>query len=353
MSEKLLLKELVVGDLKWKNRVVMAPLTRLRCGAGRVPSEVMVEYYRQRAGAGMILSEATSILPSGVGYPNSPGIWTEEQVEGWKPITRAVHEAGGVIFLQLWHVGRISAPVYLDGELPVAPSAIAAKGHVSLVRPLEDYVTPRALEAGEIREIVAAYGRAAENAKRAGFDGVELHGANGYLPDQFLHSGSNQRTDEYGGSMENRARFLLEALDELIAVWGAGRVGLHVSPADDSHDVADENSLALYSHVFREAERRGIAFVFAREPESAPQRLLPELRKLYSGVLIANQKFTASSSEAIVERGEADAVAFGVPYIANPDLARRIELGAEWNEARPELFYASGAEGYTDYPALE
>lgn len=348
-----LLTPVRIGAWELPNRVVMAPLTRQRSSPGRVPNALMAEYYRQRAGAGLILSEATSISPQGVGYADSPGIWSDEQVEGWKLVTKAVHDAGGRILLQLWHVGRISDPMYLDGELPVAPSAIAPAGHVSQVRPERPFVTPRALRADEIPGIIEAYRKGAENAKRAGFDGVELHGANGYLPDQFLHSGSNTRTDSYGGPVENRARFMLEALDALISVWGPDRVGLHLSPADDSHDMKDENPYETFGYVFREASRRKIAFIFSREPAERPGRLSPELRKLFSGAFIANQKFTRATGEAAIASGEADAVSYGVPYIANPDLVERFARRAPLNTPHPETFYAQGPVGYTDYPALD
>jgi len=242
---------ITLGDLQLPNRIIMAPLTRCRADEGRVPNALMAEYYVQRASAGLILSEATSVSAMGVGYPDTPGIWNDEQVRGWNNVTKAVHGAGGRIFLQLWHVGRISHPSYLNGELPVAPSAIQAKGHVSLVRPLSDYPTPRALETEEITDIVEAYRSGAENAKAAGFDGVEIHGANGYLLDQFLQSSTNQRTDEYGGSLENRARLLLEVTDAVIEVWGAGRVGMHLSPRGDLHDMGDDNLAETFTYVAR------------------------------------------------------------------------------------------------------
>ena len=222
-----LFEPIKMGELSLKNRVVMAPLTRCRASEGRVPNALMAEYYAQRASAGLIITEATSVTPMGVGYPDTPGIWSDEQVAGWKLITDAVHQAGGTIVMQLWHVGRISDPSYLNGELPVAPSAIAAEGHVSLIRPMKPYVVPRALELEELPAIIEAYRKGAENAKKAGFDGVEIHAANGYLLDQFLQSTTNRRTDEYGGVIENRARLLLEATDAAISVWGAGRVGVH------------------------------------------------------------------------------------------------------------------------------
>ena len=224
---------LALGALTLPNRILMAPLTRCRAGTRRVPNPLMRTYYAQRASAGLILSEATSVEPMGVGYPGTPGIWSADQVAGWKQVTTAVHEAGGRMFLQLWHVGRISDPSFLDNEPPVAPSAIAAKGNVSLLRPVRPYPLPRALEAGEIPGIVGAFRRGAENAQAAGFDGVEIHGANGYLLDQFLHDGANHRTDGYGGSIENRARLMMEVVDAVISVWGADRVGMHLAPRGD------------------------------------------------------------------------------------------------------------------------
>lgn len=340
-----------VGDLELPNRVFMAPLTRLRSSEGRVPNALMAEYYGQRASAGMILSEATSVTPQGVGYPDSPGIWSEEQVAGWKLVTDAVHKAGGRIYLQLWHVGRISDPVYLNGELPVAPSAIAAEGHVSLVRPKKEYVVPRALDLAEIPGVIAAYRKGAENAKLAGFDGVEVHGANGYLLDQFLQDSTNKRTDAYGGSIENRARLLLEVIDACVEVWGKDRVGLHLSPRGASHSISDSNPLATFGYVMKELDRRGIAFVCIREVLGA-DRLGPQLKKLFSGVYIVNDGLSKESAEQAVQAGEADAAAFGRVFIANPDLPARLHKDAELNPAHAETFYGGGAQGYTDYPAL-
>lgn len=341
-----------VGDLTLRNRIIMAPLTRARAiGGQRVPNKLMAEYYVQRASAGMILSEATAVTPMGVGYADTPGIWSDEQVEGWKKVTDAVHAAGGIIFLQLWHVGRISDPDFLDGALPVAPSAIAAKGHVSLLRPMRDYAVPRALELDEIAGVVAAYRKGAENAKLAGFDGVEIHGANGYLLDQFLQDGSNKRTDQYGGPVENRARLMLEVTDACIDVWGAQRVGMHLAPRRDSHDMGDSDPKATFGYVARELGKRGIAFICAREG-LGEDRLGPYLKQEFGGVYIANEQLTKESAEQLVQSGEADAVAFGKWFIANPDLPRRLQINAPLNEARPQLFYGPGAEGYTDYPAL-
>jgi 2,4-dienoyl-CoA reductase-like NADH-dependent reductase (Old Yellow Enzyme family) len=340
-----------IGDLTLPNRMIMAPLTRCRASEGRVPNALMAEYYVQRASAGLILSEATSVNAMGVGYPNTPGIWSDEQVAGWANVTKAVHAAGGRIFLQLWHVGRISHSSYLNGELPVAPSAIQASGHVSLVRPITAFETPRALETEEIPGIVEAYRLGAENAKKAGFDGVEVHGANGYLLDQFLHSSTNQRTDQYGGSLENRARLMLEVTDAVIGVWGADRVGMHLSPRSDMHDMSDAHRAETFTYVAAELGKRGIAFICAREKE-ADDSLAPQLKKAFGGVYITNERFTKDSANAALARGDADAVAFGVPFIANPDLPARFAADAPLNEPHPETFYAEGPQGYVDYPSL-
>lgn len=350
-----LIKPIQVGDLNLPNRVVMAPLTRCRASAGRVPNALMAEYYAQRAGAGLILSEATSISPQGVGYPDTPGIWSDEQVQGWKLVTKAVHAAGGRIFLQLWHVGRISHPDFLGGDLPVAPSAIAPQGHVSLLRPQREYVTPRALEISEIPAIVEAYRKGAENAKLAGFDGVEIHGANGYLLDQFLQDSTNKRTDAYGGSIENRARLLLEATDAAISVWGAGRVGVHLAPRGDAHTMGDSNSLATFGYVAEQLGKRGIAFIFTRE-SLGENRISPELKKRFGGVLIANEGFNRETAQQVVAAGEADAVSFGKDFISTPDLPRRLQLNVPFNPYHPETFYGYGLQdakvGYIDYPSL-
>jgi len=340
-----------VGDLELPNRVFMAPLTRCRADEGRIPNALMAEYYVQRASAGLILSEATSVDPMGVGYPNTPGIWNDEQVAGWAKVTQAVHGAGGRIFLQLWHVGRISHSRYLDGKLPVAPSALQPAGHVSLVRPITAFETPRALETAEIPGIVEAYRLGAENAKKAGFDGVEIHGANGYLLDQFLQTSTNQRTDQYGGSVENRARLLLEVTDAVVGVWGAGRVGMHLSPRADLHDMGDTNRADTFTYVATELGKRGIAFICAREKEAADS-LGPQLKAAFGGVYVANEGFTKAGANAAIARGDTDAVAFGVPFIANPDLPERLAADAPLNAPHPETFYAEGATGYVDYPAL-
>lgn len=346
-----LLDPIKVGELQLPNRIFMSPLTRSRAGASRVPNALMGEYYRQRAAAGLILSEATAVMPMGVGYADTPGIWSTEQVAGWKSVVRTIHEAGGRIFLQLWHVGRISDPVFLDGALPVAPSAIAAAGHVSLLRPQRPFVTPRALAIEEIPGIVAAYRQGAEKALAAGFDGVEIHGANGYLLDQFLQDKTNHRTDEYGGSIENRARLLLEVTDAAISVWGAGRVGMHLAPRSDAHDMGDSNRLATFGYVARQLGRRGIAFICARERADADS-IGPQLKKAFGGVFVANEAFTKESAEQSLARGDADAVAFGKLFIANPDLPRRFAINAPLQAPDSSTFYAPGPKGYTDYPSL-
>ena len=340
-----------LGPLTLKNRIVMAPLTRQRSGAARTPGPMVAEYYRQRAGAGLIISEATSVTPLGVGYVDTPGIWNADQVEGWKLTTKAVHEAGGLIFMQLWHVGRISDPSLLDGQPPVAPSAIAAKGDVSLLRPKRPYPVPRALSLEEIKGVVEAYRVGAENAKAAGFDGVELHGANGYLLDQFLQDGSNTRTDEYGGSLENRARLMLEAVDAAISVWGPERVGLHIAPRGDAHDMGDSNLPATFDYVARAMRDRGIAFLMARE-RVADDSIGPALKAAFGGVYIANEGLDQKAAEALLAAGEADAVGFGKLFISNPDLPARFKAGAPLNPWTLETFYTPGPEGYVDYPAL-
>jgi 2,4-dienoyl-CoA reductase-like NADH-dependent reductase (Old Yellow Enzyme family) len=347
-----LFQPLKLGSLTLKNRIIMAPLTRSRAGIGRVPNDIMVKYYRERASAGLILTEATCISAKAVGYANTPGIWSKDQVLGWKKITQAIHQENGLVFVQLWHVGRISHPSLLDGDLPVAPSAIKPRGHVSLIRPETAFVTPRALNIAEIKNIIAEYKAAAINAKEAQFDGVEIHAANGYLIDQFLQDGTNKRNDEYGGAIENRARFLLEVVDTCIEIWGADRVGVHLAPRGDSHDMHDSNREATFGYVGRELGRRKIAFIFTREYEAADS-ISAKIKEEFGGVLIANEKFTKDSAEQAIQAKKADAVAFGVPYIANPDLVKRFELNRELNPPRPETFYAEGEIGYNDYPHLK
>ncbi|MBX7157564.1 MAG: alkene reductase [Verrucomicrobiae bacterium] len=341
-----------IGALSLPNRIFMAPLTRCRASEGRVPNELMKKYYTQRASAGLIFSEATAVSPMGVGYPNTPGIWSKEQIEGWKTITKSVHESGGKMLLQLWHVGRISDPMYLNGKLPVAPSAIPAKGHVSLVRPQKPFVAPRALETSEISSVIEAYRQGALNAKESGFDGVEIHGANGYLLDQFLQDGTNHRTDQYGGSLENRTRLMLEVADAVIKIWGSDRVGYHLSPRGDTHDMHDSNPKEIFTYLAHQLGQRKLAFLCVRE-SLGPNRIGPEIKKAFGGIYIANENFTQKTAEQVLQTGEADAIAFGKLFIANPDLPQRFAQDASLNEPTPETFYASGPQGYVDYPFLE
>jgi len=346
-----LFSPLRLGDLDLPNRILMAPLTRARAGAQRIPNALMAEYYRQRASAGLILSEATIVSPLGAGYAHTPGIFSAEQVEGWKLTTRAVHEAGGRIFLQLWHVGRISHSSMLGGKLPLAPSAIRAAGTVSHLRPDTGYEIPRALGRAELADVIEQFRVGAQHAQAAGFDGVELHGANGYLLDQFLQDCSNRRTDDYGGAIENRARLLLECTDAAISVWGKDRVGVHLAPRGDAHDLGDADPLATFGHVATQLGQRGIAFLCVREHTGAG-RIGPQLKQRFGGLYVANEGFDRDSGNAVIAAGEADAVAYGKLFIANPDLPRRFAEGAGFNPPDFGTFYGDGPKGYTDYPAL-
>src|SRR5271165_3462255 len=350
-----LFSPLRVGALQLKHRVVMAPLTRMRSTQpGDVPNDLMATYYGQRASdGGLIITEATQISLIGKGYPAAPGVHSAGQVEGWKKVVEVVHAKGGFIFLQLWHVGRIShSSLHPKEGLPVAPSAIAPAGTTfSADFQRVPFETPRALELAELPGVVAEYRKAAENAKAAGFDGVEIHGANGYLLDQFLQDSTNKRTDAYGGPIENRARLLLEVTDAVVSVWGAGRVGVHLAPRADAHDMGDSDLPATFGYVARELGKRKIAFLCARESATAP-RLGPTLKKEFGGVFVANEGFDKAGAEAVIGAGEADAVAFGKLFIANPDLPQRFALGAPLNRWNSDTFYSEGPAGYTDYPAL-
>lgn len=340
-----------VGDLTLPNRIFMAPLTRLRGTVDHVPTPIIGEYYSQRASAGLIISEGIPIDPMGVGYPNVPGLWSQEQVAAWKPITAAVHNAGGRIFAQIWHVGRISHPDLLNGKTPVAPSAVTPPGTVNVLRPARPFVEPRPLALAEIKGVVEAFRRGAQNAQAAGFDGVELHGANGYLLDQFLQDGANQRTDEYGGPIENRARLMLEAADAAISVWGADRVAMHLAPRGGAHGISDSNPRATFSYVASELGRRRLAFIAARE-YIGNDSLGPDLRHLFQGVFVANEALNQQTGQQLLDEDKADAVAYGKLFIANPDLVSRFHKSAELNQPVPETFYSHSAQGYTDYPAL-
>lgn len=341
------------GELKLKNRVVMAPLTRSRATADRVPTELMAEYYAQRASAGLIIAEATVISEEANGYENTPGLFTDAQVEGWKKVTDAVHAKDGLIVSQIWHVGRVSHPDLLNGETPVSASAVQQAGHVSLLRPKRSYVLPRALEISEIHAITEQFKQAAIRAKEAGFDGVELHAANGYLIDQFLQTKTNLREDEYGGSVENRARFLLEVVDALIEVWGAGRVGVHLAPRGDEHDMGDHDPRETFGYAMEQLGQRQIAFFFTRE-YLAEDSMSEYLKERSNGVAyIANMKLDRSSALDLLSLEKADAVSFGKAYIANPDLFERLVIDAEMNELKLENMLGTDVpEGYIDYPFL-
>lgn len=347
-----------LGPYTLSNRIVMAPMTRNRAGEGQVPTETMATYYRQRASAGLILTEATQVSPQGVGYPNTPGIHSDEQVEGWKRVTAAVHEKGGRIFLQLWHVGRISHPsLQPEGALPVAPSAIAPEGKVFTYEGLKDFVTPRALELDEIPGVVRQFEEGARRALEAGFDGVEIHGANGYLIDQFLRDGSNQRTDAYGGSVENRARLLLEVTEAVVKVWGADRVGVRLSPLNPFNSMSDSNPEATFGYAAEQLGKLGIGYLHAvlgaYPPESREHRMAQLLRDEFKGTLMINGGFTRETGDAAVASGLADFVSFGALFLANPDLPERFAENAPLNEPDRATFYGGDHRGYIDYPTRE
>jgi N-ethylmaleimide reductase len=354
-----LLSPYKLGELELPNRIVMAPLTRQRAGKGNVPHQLNAEYYVQRATAGLIIAEATQVSPQGQGYPNTPGIHSAEQVAGWRLVTDAVHQHGGRIYLQLWHVGRISHPDFQpDGALPLAPSAIAPKGQAMTLEGMKPYVTPRALETWEIPEIVEQYRKGAENALAAGFDGVEVHAANGYLIDQFLRDGTNQRTDKYGGSIENRARLLVEVTEVVTNVWGANRVGVRLSPSGTMNDIRDSNPLETFGYAAQALNKFGLAYLHIFEAIEADIRhggtVVPtsHLKERFQGTLIVNGAYDKNKGDAVLASGAADLVAFGTLYIANPDLPQRFALNAPLNQPDPTTFYGGGEKGYTDYPAI-
>lgn len=345
---------LILGDLHLKNRVVMAPLTRSRATIDRVPTPMMAEYYAQRASAGLIISEATVISEAANGYLQTPGLFTDAQVQGWKLVTQAVHEQQGLIVAQLWHVGRVSHPDLLNGDTPVSASAVQQAGYVSLLRPKREYVVPRPLEIAEIKSIVEQYKQSAIKAKEAGFDGVELHAANGYLIDQFLQSKTNLREDEYGGSVENRARLLLEVVDALIEVWGAGRVGVHLAPRGDEHDMGDHDPRETFGYALEQLGQKKIAFFFTRE-YLADDSISDYLKQRSNGVpYIANMRLSREDAVDLLASGKADAVSFGKAYIANPDLFERLMANAALNELQLENMIGTDvAEGYIDYPSMK
>ena len=354
-----LFSPLRLGAIELPNRVVMSSLTRNRAGAGNVPTDLTVEYYRQRASAGLILTEASPICPEAHGYPRTPGIHTDEQIAGWKKVTAAVHAAGGRIAIQLWHVGRISHPdLQPGGSLPVAPSALRPAGQAITLKGMQDYVTPRALETAEIPGLVATYAQAARNALAAGFDGVEIHAGNGYLLDQFLRSSTNRRSDAYGGSKENRARLLLEVLAAVCAAIGNNRVGVRLSPVTPFNDISDANPQETFDYVVGELNRFDLAFldVLQGTGGAAPEQWLPfdyaRLRAIYKGKLILNNGYDFATGQAAVQGGAADAIAYGRALLANPDLVERFRRGAPLNQPDYERLYVGEEKGYTDYPFL-
>ena len=360
MSSINLFSPLQLGAINVPNRIFMAPLTRCRAEPGNVPGDLNAQYYTQRASAGLIISEATAVTPRGFGYPNTPGIFTDAQVEGWKKVTSAVHQAGGRIFLQLWHVGRISHPSYQpNGELPVAPSAIKPKGQVFTGTAMADYVEPRTLELSEIPGVIEEFVHGAKCAKAAGFDGVEIHNANGYLLDQFLRDGTNKRTDIYGGSAANRARLTLEVTEAVVGVWGADRVGIRFSPGGVFNDMQDSDPLGTFSHVLKELTPMKLAYAHITEvtaqdiAHGATAGVGPrELRTSYPGHIVTAGGFTQETGNQALAEGWADAIAYGVPFLSNPDLPARFSKNAPLNTPDEATFYASGPKGYTDYPSL-
>ena len=359
-----LFQPIKVGPYQLSHRVVMAPLTRMRSERGDIPGDLMVEYYRQRASAGgLIISEATPVSLRGYGYAGAPGIYADRQIDGWRRVTDAVHAKGGRIFLQLWHVGRQSHPdLQPNGEAPIAPSAVQADGYAYSKNGEVPFTLPRALELHEIPPIIEEFRAGAYRALQAGFDGVEIHGANGYLPDQFLQDGTNKRTDEYGGPVENRARFLLEVTQAAISVWGPERVGVRLSPSGTYGSMSDSNPPATFGYVTQQLDRLGIGYLHVVEPrikgteliaEGRPPMAAQHLRPKFSRTLIAAGGFTHETAEAILRAGDADLVAFGRHFISNPDLPERLRRGLPLNRYDRSTFYGGDARGYTDYPTYQ
>jgi N-ethylmaleimide reductase len=352
-----LFRPVQIGSLQLAHRIVMAPMTRNRAGAGNTPTDLAVRYYEQRATAALIITEATQVSPQGVGYPNTPGIHSEAQVLAWRHVTDAVHAREGKIFLQLWHVGRVSHPsLQPNGQLPVAPSAIAPRGMALTYEGPQPFVVPHALTLDEIRVIVEQFAEGARRALAAGFDGVEIHGANGYLIEQFLLDGTNQRTDAYGGSIENRARFLLDVTTAVTSAVGASVVGVRLSPRGTFNDMSESNRVGTFGHAVQKLDGFGLAYLHLVDPIApaavAEGRLAPALRKLFSGPVIINGGFDRETGAAAIERGEADLVAYGVKFLANPDLPERWRRGARLNDPIRETFYGGDGRGYVDYPTL-
>ncbi|HEB82766.1 MAG TPA: alkene reductase [Gammaproteobacteria bacterium] len=357
MSEPDLFSPVKLGNLTLNNRMVMAPMTRNRAGEGNVPQAINVEYYRQRATAGLIITEAAQVSPEGVGYPGTPGIHSEEQVAGWKKVTDAVHKEGGRIFIQLWFCGRISHPDLLPGnKLPVAPSAIKPEGEVMTFEGMKPYVEPHALEVEEILAIVEQYRHAAAMAKQAGFDGVEIHAANGYLLDQFLRDGSNQREDEYGGSVQNRMRFLNQVIDAVYESWNRQNVGVRLSPENRFNSMSDSDPQQHFSYFISQLNAHAPVYIHLLEGDmiSGERNVnYPALRDAFDGLYIANNGYDKERAEKVLAEGNADLVAFGVPFLANPDLVYRYQHDLPLNEPDMSTFYGGDEKGYTDYPFAE
>jgi N-ethylmaleimide reductase len=351
-----LFSPLQVGDLTADNRIFLAPLTRCRAVGDHVPTALMAEYYAQRASGGLLIAEATMAVAGNSSFWTEPGIYSEEQVAGWKLVTDAVHKAGGKIFLQLWHGGRACHPLLNGGVQPVAPSALAILNDtVRTPEGKQPYVVPHELRTDEIPGITAGFRKAAENALAAGFDGVEVHGANGYLLDEFLRDGSNKRTDQYGGSVENRTRLLIEVLEAVSAVFGSKRVGLRISPLNSYNNMLDSDPIGLSTWLAQRLNALDLAYLHVMRGDFFGQQqgdLLTPIRAAYKGVLIANMGYTAAEATQAIAEGKVDAVAFGSSFLANPDLPARIQAGAPLNQPNPATFYTPGPEGYTDYPTL-
>ena len=347
-----------LGNIKLSNRMVMAPMTRCRAVLVNIPNPLAITYYVQRAQAGLIITEGSQVSPQGVGYIRTPGIYSPEQVDGWRKVTGAVHQSGGKIFLQLWHVGRVSHPDFLNGELPVAPSALPVEGEVHTPLGKKKIETPRALELDEIPSVVNQFRRGAENAKVAGFDGVEIHGANGYLLDQFLRDGSNSRTDQYGGSLPNRARLPLEVTEAVIDVWGADRVGYRISPHFQRHSMSDSNPRETFSYFAKELSNLKLGYLHMIERVWAPMLVAPEvrfasvIRKIFKGTFMLNGGYNAEKGNDAIRKGEANLISYGSLFLANPDLPERFKRNAPLNTPDVETFYVGEERGYIDYPAL-
>ncbi len=363
MTDRKLLSPATLGALQLPNRLIMAPLTRCRAGDGYIPQSINATYYAQRSAAGLIIGEATQVARNGIGYPNTPGIYTSAQVVGWKQVTKAVHDRGGRIFLQLWHAGRVAHPSLLpEGEIPIAPSPIAANCMADTANGQQPHVTPRALALTEIPRIIEQFRQGAKNALMAGFDGVEIHSANGYLLDQFLQDSSNQRSDKYGGSVENRARLLLEVVQAVVEVWGKGKVGVRLSPSSAFNDMQDSNPTATFSYVADALNQFELAYLHAIEPRIQGNITIAEtgkglgarfFRSIFQGSIVTAGGYTCEMGEAVLQEDSADFVAYGRLFLSNPDLPKRFALNAELNRYERNTFYSSGEQGYTDYPAIE